>query len=414
MSRNQNKFFSLNPEVIVNRGVENTLIYNLLNQNKIIVSNDKFPNKKYSSLKVDDCIVSISMLEKLEELDFGHFYNSKHHVEPIITQKDSMMLVNVLNEFKLTRLSIELTSNCSLDCVFCEPGTLGYSSCMCKRWLSEDKMDNNWISVIESAIKLGLEECFICGGDPLLKMEILIPILAYLDRNHIKVIIMTNGSLIDRKICEILFKYNVTISLQVFSDENTNFSKITQKGYFFNNYTNALKLLDEYGIAVIISLIVSSLNENEIKSLQDKFVNFPIQKIYLYPNNKFSSKKYFEEMLSGDSRQFNIDLKSYPFVRNFNNCLSNQISISSEGIVYPCMMLKQFPLGDLNNEELWEIFFEKKHEQFWKLSKRNIQHCKNCELNLTCFDCRAVSIGTSEVIDNNDYCNHQMMEGDDY
>lgn len=406
MVEESNRYFSLNPETVINRGKNRTLFYNLLTHDNLILENSKLPDKFNTSINLEDYKNSMDIIEKLKKLGFGQYYNTKHHIEPIITQKDSTMRIDILNEFKLRRISIEITSKCSLDCQFCEPSSLGYSSCMCKRWLKDDDMDERWISIIDSAINLGLEECFICGGDPLLKMDILIRILDHLNKNNIKAVILTNGSLINRMFCQKISKYDVTISLQVFSNESESFSKITQSGTFFNNYTSALKLLKEYRIPLIVSLIVSKLNEAEIQSLENEFSDFPIQKIYLYPNNRFSSGTYYKDMISNKGRQFDIDIYSYPFVKNFNNCLSNQISISSDGIVYPCMMLKQFPIGDLNKEELWKIFFEKRHEPFWKLPKRKIDHCDDCELNLICFDCRAIGVANTELISSNEYCNY--------
>ncbi|MGC5774522.1 SPASM domain-containing protein [Paenibacillus pabuli] len=81
-----------------------------------------------------------------------------------------------------------------------------------------------------------------------------------------------------------------------------------------------------------------------------------------------------------------------------------QIFVSSEGQVYPCMMMRQFKLGDLRSELLWEIFFRKSHKPFWEMSKTQIEGCSDCPKNLSCFDCRALDSFKSEKLNGMYYC----------
>uniref|UniRef100_UPI00403F88A5 SPASM domain-containing protein n=1 Tax=Candidatus Enterococcus willemsii TaxID=1857215 RepID=UPI00403F88A5 len=163
--------------------------------------------------------------------------------------------------------------------------------------------------------------------------------------------------------------------------------------------------MNEYNIPYIISLIVLDENEEEISQTINLFPDIPLQKIYIYPKNKHYSKKYLNEMLSSDFRQFPIDIYSHQFTKNFHNCLYGQIAVDSDGIVYPCMMMKSYPIGSLKEEHLWEIFFNKKHKPFWNLPKRDLNVCKECELNLTCFDCRALDAQATGNLKDMVYCN---------
>uniref|UniRef100_UPI00403F77D4 radical SAM protein n=1 Tax=Candidatus Enterococcus willemsii TaxID=1857215 RepID=UPI00403F77D4 len=187
-------FFSTYPEIVVNFGKTNLLFYDLINQQKIIMSRDEFPCiESFVNIDLENYPQFMKSFKYLKDNDFGYYLDTPHYNEQILTQKSSILKTDTLNEFTLRRISIELTGRCDLNCVFCNPNDLGYSSCMCKKWNGTETFDNFWLDILTQAIELGIDECFICGGDPLIKMELLQEIICFLNNNNIKITIFTNG-----------------------------------------------------------------------------------------------------------------------------------------------------------------------------------------------------------------------------
>lgn len=401
-------FFKLNPEVVLNKGENNAILYNLISGEQLELNKDEV--KVIEQLETNEHVGNSEMerdlITRLIQKKLGNYFSNKSHIEKIKTNKIASLQYDKLIPFKLNRLVIELTGRCNLDCKFCTKENIIYTSCSCKRWDNKKELTfNQWKNIIDQAVKLGIQECFICGGDPFLKWDTLKSIINYLDKIGIYCTIFTNGSEIDETVGHFLKTKKVSLALQVFSVEPKQFENITQTRNGFEKVQKCINIIDQHKINHSISIIVSRLNESSINDIKGMLGERIFQLIYLYPTNKYFSTKMLENMHNPDLRQFKIDMYSYPFVKKYNNCLYGQIFVSSEGKVFPCMMLRDFILGDLISEELWEIFYRKEHKKFWELSKSRLDICSNCEKNLTCFDCRALDYYATNRIKGMKYCN---------
>ncbi|MBU5352725.1 radical SAM protein [Paenibacillus barcinonensis] len=399
-------YFKLNPEIIVAKEADQYTVTDLILGTKTFLRGSSIEEFEEllsnKAIKMD--LPDAHIIHELIEKNLGSIYEEKVFVEELKTTRVTTLKYDKLVPFHLNRIVIELTGECNLNCEFCNESEFVYRSCGCKKWPNKKNLDfNEWREVLNQAIKLGVKECFITGGEPLLEKEILQKVITFLTEHGINITLFTNATLLDQEMIYLIKRNHVTLALQLFGNDLEAYTRVTGDNKTYEKVKQAMDLISQEQIAHNISIIVCSLNEKFINRVKQETNT---QYIYIYPTNSFYSRDYLHEMYNPSSRQIPINIHSLPYMKRFNNCLYGQIFVSSEGKVFPCMMMRQFQLGDLNLELLWEVFFRKSHKPFWEMSKTQIQGCSECPKNVSCFDCRALDSFTSGKLDGMQYCEH--------
>lgn len=396
-------YFRTNPEIYYDyNAVDNRLfICNLISKkeytfsgveaNIIMLLLESTPRRdlvgKYDQTVIDR-IASMLCSERI-----GEFYKEKVYVERISTVDEKALKNEKFRELQLKRLSLGITSKCNFDCKFCTLDNTAYRTCGCKRWGIDDIMTlKDYENVIDSAIMLGLNRVDFIGGEPFLRKDILFPLLDKLNKANISVYIYTNASLIDEETGTFLCNKNVHLCLQIFGCNDLTYGNITQRPQnAFDLVLRGFDILRKYNIRRTVQIVVSSLNEDSIGRIKDYFCGEAIEEIYIFPTNQYYSKRYLTNMLDPQTRRISVDLFTYQLSKEFNTCLFAHLFVSSDGEIYPCVMLRE-SLGNILRTELWRVFYNGSHKKYWHLSKSKLNHCKDCEQKLVCFDCRALEI----------------------
>jgi SPASM domain peptide maturase of grasp-with-spasm system len=105
------------------------------------------------------------------------------------------------------------------------------------------------------------------------------------------------------------------------------------------------------------------------------------------------------------SKDFGISLSLYTESLNFNTCLNRKIGIDADGEIRNCpSMTKSF--GNIKNKSLFEALNEDEFRSLWKITKDQIDVCKDCEFRYLCTDCRANIKDTSNIFSQPARCNY--------
>lgn len=162
-----------------------------------------------------------------------------------------------------TRVEVELTEQCNLKCKFC------YNS---QNPLISDRV----FDIIERLHEMGVLEIILTGGEPIshpLFTEILDKCCKYFD----KVMVQTNGTLIDEKIAKILKSkgvYGVNVSLH--GDKELHEKLTLVEGSYEQAYA-ALEHLISQGVNSASNFVLTTENisdfPNTIRKLHDMGVN---------------------------------------------------------------------------------------------------------------------------------------------
>jgi SPASM domain peptide maturase of grasp-with-spasm system len=72
----------------------------------------------------------------------------------------------------------------------------------------------------------------------------------------------------------------------------------------------------------------------------------------------------------------------------YNGCLNKKISIDENGEIKNCPSMKK-SFGNILKTSIVEVAKKDKFRELWKINKRQIKVCMNCEYRCICTDCRA-------------------------
>jgi len=161
---------------------------------------------------------------------------------------------------KINYLRLSVTDRCNFRCIYCMPAE-GIDQCSHKQILSYE----NFYSIAETAVALGIEKIRLTGGEPLIRKGIL-PFMQRLnDLDGLKqLVITTNGfNLLQtaKPLCDLGIHY-LNVSLDTLKADR--FERITRIGTL-NPVWEGLILADSLGIPLKINMVVMrGINDDEI------------------------------------------------------------------------------------------------------------------------------------------------------
>lgn len=221
-----------------------------------------------------------------------------------------------------TYLAIAITTYCNYQCFYCKEG--GESISNKKETIPFTKIKK----IIDNAHSVGITNFRITGGEPTIVSyfsELIKYIMKFEDT---KIRINTNGYLILKHI-DILSKYKERLDV-VFSVDSisANLNGVHFSKFLSDKVIMQTRILKESGISVRYNMVVTSLNEYEVKELVLKAIDELNVNIKLLDLNKFSEYLGYDGKVDGEKAS---DLWKRLFVpmKKFYNFLE-EISTNSK------------------------------------------------------------------------------------
>jgi len=330
-----------------------------------------------------------------------------------------------------TDLKFEITLKCNLNCIMCHQKD--------RRIHSKDKLDTKKVKNILKKLKSqGLKSIIFKGGELFVRKDF-IEILKYTDDLGYKIRIITNGTLINKKVADELNSLkNLTILTYSIDGLKDTHNKIRQSPNAFDKTIEAIKLTTNKKYLVNINTVIQNSNINEIKEviklgreLQVDIMTFIME---MYSTDKeiqetkkitkkdisqfkkegdyefnYESIKELKKLFKKEARKSGIYMQLVPSItytelKNFfNNTLPEKddyicdtilaLNINEKGEVLACPIMAGNKFGDINKKELEKIWNSKEIKKFRKeifidkllpvcsrccqLSKQNIYKVKN-------------------------------------
>lgn len=94
-------------------------------------------------------------------------------------------------------VKLELTSHCNLRCGFCYTDSPRHTLAR-----TADLPDEAWLTIAEEALDLGVVEAVVTGGEPLLRRDLALDLVARLTDAGVAVVLNTNGWFIDERVAD--------------------------------------------------------------------------------------------------------------------------------------------------------------------------------------------------------------------
>lgn len=320
-----------------------------------------------------------------------------------------------------------ITEKCNLRCSHCYQEA--YSSASELSFDDLRYVADNLIQALSKWNKKG--KIAITGGEPFVKTE-LFQLLEYLNKSPqiANLYILTNGTLIDDKICRELKNIKKVSRVQISLDGASSETHDAIRGQgTFTKALKGIKLLTNHGMKVNLMFTLQKCNKDDIPALFDLAIQNKINSLLV---ERFvpcgHGKKIKDEMLSAfelhntfkyisdradleydkgnklmvvkqrplwinidpEKQKSNAEIPIHKQVGGICSIGFDNLTILHDGTVLPCRRLS-IPIGNLKYDTLFKIWYTS--EVLWRIrDKRNLKgKCDSCEFIPLCSGCRAVA-----------------------
>ncbi|MBI4453932.1 radical SAM protein [Candidatus Woesearchaeota archaeon] len=277
-----------------------------------------------------------------------------------------------------------------------------------------------WLDLLDQTAELGVKSIQFIGGEPLLYDRIF-DLIRHAKEKEIKFIeLFTNGTLITPQIADELSRLSVNVALSLYADTPEIHDKVTQKPGSFEKTTTAIKLLQERKVSVRLAVIAMSTNEGSIdatleyikKEFGIEHTRYDIVRpVGRGGNDELVPKALYEKSITraANFRKVNADA----FARNLygNSCLNGKLCITPTGDVHPCIMEKEYKIGNVKEKSLKEIAQSEELGYIFGLSKDYIEGCSECEYRYACHDCRPKAKSQDNFLAKPKECRYEPTKG---
>ncbi len=266
----------------------------------------------------------------------------------------------------------------------------------CKEWPHKNRINNKTIdfdSIISRIVKLWVDKLVLTGSNPLAHSKM---IANYVDkirkyREDLCIEIISPIIPIEREMLEYLSSQNVNLGIVVKDSDLI-------EGNLVEKFCLQIK---QAGINQDIYYNGENLNND----LFDKLISLGIA--VNVNRNMLNDKKTYKNRIEEGN-------KDYWTNQSFHHCLKNKMAITKEGFVRPCPMIND-DLWDLGKQTVDQLFQEQKLDDYWRLTKREIQGCSDCRNRYFCTDCALAELMVKdgilkhEVLCRNDDANNTIL-----
>lgn len=213
-----------------------------------------------------------------------------------------------------TYLAIAITTHCNYQCFYCKEG--GESISKKKEIIPFSKLKQ----IIGNAYDVGIKNFRITGGEPTSVPYFGKLIEFIMEFSDTKIRINTNGHMI-LKYIDVLVKYNERLDV-VFSVDSMseNLNEVHFPKFLSENVVNITRKLKENRISVRYNIVVTSLNECEVKELVIKAIDELNVNVKLLDLNKFSEYLGYGSKVVG-KEAFSLWEKLFVSMENFYDFL---------------------------------------------------------------------------------------------
>lgn len=349
----------------------------------------------------------------------GEAIENKYCMEELINsfkdiddQKYFMMLIDKLESFGAlvpadferkddVNVYLVVTNRCNLRCTHC---------CVNANENNVDILSTEDIlHTIDKLIQLNPTSITITGGEPLIRKDILV-ILKYLSMNYQgKIFLMTNGLLINEYNIQDIIScvYHIDISIDGIDEETC--SMVRGKGVF-SKVLDVVELLHNYNYSKISLSMVFGPNNNHLRDAFDELnrtynTKAIAREFAPLGRGKMNSKLFVSsKTISRKVDQECIDKLRRNIYVGQCGAIDNGFTIDYTGYIYPCSLLlkEKYILGDvrkIDNLKDWyeeRKFAEEGYQNFQNLIPSISSKCKDCNINLFCWDCLEIMDRLSE------------------
>jgi MoaA/NifB/PqqE/SkfB family radical SAM enzyme len=238
------------------------------------------------------------------------------------------------NQPKFDFLWLELTNRCNLQCSHCYSGSSPYSGD--RDFLTEA----DYLRLIEESYALGCRQIQFIGGEPTLNKSLPVLIESASKIGYEFVEVFTNLVKVSDVLIDTFKKYRVSIATSFYSTNALTHDGITGSVGSFSRTTVNMRKILAAGLDLRVGLIEMEANSGEYQSVFNYLTEMGVMNIGY-------------DRIRGFGRAQENDTCS--MTELCGHCAEGVLAIGPDGVVAPCIMSKQWPVGSVLFSNLTEI-----------------------------------------------------------
>lgn len=376
------------------------LDYNVLNFNEI---------KKYL-INLNDELEVGALEQVFTEMARANFLTKSENllttseVESNITKFDNLNIPVTSSPYEI---ELHPTKGCNLKCKHCayDSGTK----------LPNELELGSWYELLDELERLRVLRLIISGGEPLVYTRAK-ELFNFLRSKRIRVDLLTNGTLIDQELAQILSSSNICTTISLDGAKEPTHNQLRGSNCFYK-VLNGLNLLAKTRGNFGISTVVNKQNIGEMEDIVKIGIELGARSVGFILIDPIGRAKYAKDYLLTNkdivivSSQVKVLQERYneklqveyldPSIPNYKDldiskeydliyCTAGttRMAIRSDGAVFPCVYAfhdDKFLIGNIISETAKEIWAKPKWMTFRGMIRlKDLHICRRCELSRAC------------------------------
>jgi radical SAM protein with 4Fe4S-binding SPASM domain len=308
---------------------------------------------------------------------------------------------------------LELTSRCNLRCAHCyadagrPPAEPEYTT-------------DEWLKLLDDLAAEGFAGVVLTGGEPLIRpdfSEIYRKAVEVFER---RVTILTNGNLLEARLAEKIRDNHTQLSLSFYSQDASRHDELTGVPGSFDELVGAIRLLLDRGVFFSVNIVVFPRLEVDLPKIRAFLASLGVDGQRAMANPVLPAGRGCAAR--ADIRLLRADFPHEPFrfVAGRESerlvcptCWRGQLTITPQGRVLLCNMIRDLSVGDLRTQDLRSVVSSPECQSMWRLTLEDVEGCRECELRFACYDCRAApKFLSGDLRGRNPLCRYNPQTGE--
>ncbi|HHT9155566.1 MAG TPA: PqqD family peptide modification chaperone, partial [Candidatus Tripitaka sp. YC43] len=310
---------------------------------------------------------------------------------------------------------LELTNACNLSCTHC--------------YAVAGTNDTNGLSlgqrkeILAEGARLGARRVQFTGGEPTLCPGLMELIEHARSCQYKDIEVFTNATRLEDRLLRRWATLGVKVASSFYSYDPDTHDSITRSPGSFDQTVQGIKALLTHQIPVRVGVILTRENLSHRRGTIEFLMGLGLKAQEIEYDLVRPTGRGVAEAALLDKGVAETALSELPRLPEDGRaacneglaqgtCWKGKITISSEGVAYPCIFARQLPLGKFPEMRLEEIIQGPTVQRLWQMTLEEVETCRDCELRYGCFDCRALAqTATGDLLSKNPRCQYNPYTG---
>ena len=301
-------------------------------------------------------------------------------------------------------LQLSLTSSCGLSCKGCgsSEGAVWQGCNSCERWPGVPR-DAVWSTaaidrLAEQIEPLDIRSVFFSGGDPFTDPDLLLYAIHRLQERPQKpmLFISTNGTAATPELLDRIAETGAKLNFIVLGESPEEYEAVCGDASAFDAAMDAIASAQRRAIPFNVTLRLADVPHDAAVERRKWGSSLGAQRVYASERIRVGEDGGVRPASSlattGRARVPQVGPDQFFGRRETHPCLFGTIAIAADLSIRPCPMIEDRLFGHAGLEPLRNIFRERRHEKYWRMTKNDVVGCSACEFRFACADCAAVDL----------------------